>query len=229
MVGGLMFLVDTNVWLELLLEQARGEEVRQFSQRVEARFLAISEFSLYSIGVILTRLKKDEVLKDFLSDTIEDSRVMRIRLDMEDLKQLLAVRQQCQLDFDDAYQYVAAIRYGYTLVSFDMTLTELKRAAGHLIEQGLESYAKMNTMIPVILFIYARPDHLRRTLNCLQENQVPLIYAFSDGPRTPDKAPLVAQVREILRSIKRKRCLSEKGACPLYWLMISIYGIKVSP
>lgn len=54
---------------------------------------------------------------------------------------------------------------------------------------------------PVILFTYARPDHLRRTLECLRENQVPLIYAFSDGPRTPDKAPLVAQVREILRDI----------------------------
>ena len=59
----------------------------------------------------------------------------------------------------------------------------------------------LSTTIPIVLFTYARPDHLRRTLACLRENQVPLIYAFSDGPRTPDKAPLVAQVREILRGI----------------------------
>ncbi|HOT90776.1 MAG TPA: hypothetical protein PLJ78_04385 [Anaerolineae bacterium] len=59
----------------------------------------------------------------------------------------------------------------------------------------------MSTTIPIVLFAYARPDHLRRTLACLRENQVPLIYAFSDGPRTPDKAPMVAQVREILRGI----------------------------
>lgn len=59
----------------------------------------------------------------------------------------------------------------------------------------------LDVVIPVILFAYARPDHLRRTLACLRENQVPLIYAFSDGPRTPDKASLVAQVREILRGI----------------------------
>jgi putative methyltransferase (TIGR04325 family) len=59
----------------------------------------------------------------------------------------------------------------------------------------------MNATIPVVLFAYARPDHLRRTLACLRENQVPLIYAFSDGPRTVDKTPLVAQVREILRGI----------------------------
>jgi len=114
-----MFLVDTNVWLELLLEQVKAEGVRQFFQRVEARFLAISEFSLYSIGIILTQLKKDEVFKDFLSDTIEDSRIIRICLNTEDLKQLIAVRQQFQLDFDDAYQYVAAVKHGYTLISFD--------------------------------------------------------------------------------------------------------------
>jgi hypothetical protein len=55
--------------------------------------------------------------------------------------------------------------------------------------------------IPVVLFAYARPDHLRQTLDCLRVNQVPQIYAFSDGPRTPDKAPAVAEVRQILRSI----------------------------
>jgi len=59
----------------------------------------------------------------------------------------------------------------------------------------------MTHMIPIILFAYARPDHLCRTLDCLRENRVPLIYAFSDGPRTPDKAPAVAQVRQILRAI----------------------------
>ena len=59
----------------------------------------------------------------------------------------------------------------------------------------------MSTTIPVVLFAYARPDHLRRTLNCLRENQVLLIYAFSDGPRTPDKAPAVAQGRDMLRAI----------------------------
>ena len=59
----------------------------------------------------------------------------------------------------------------------------------------------MITTSPIILFAYARPEHLSRTLDCLRENQVPLIYAFSDGPHTPDKAPAVAQVRDMLRAI----------------------------
>lgn len=122
-----MFLVDTNVWLELLLEQEKADEVRQFLQTVEARLLSITEFSLYSIGIILTRLKKDDVFEDFLSDTIEDSGVGRIRLDTADLKQLLAVRRQFQLDFDDAYQYVAAEKHNLTIVSFDGDFDQTKR------------------------------------------------------------------------------------------------------
>lgn len=127
MVGRLMFLVDTNVWLELLLEQEKAEEVRRFFQNVEARLLAITEFSLCSIGVILTRLKKDDVFEDFLSDTLEDSGVIRISLETRDLRQALSVRRQFQMDFDDAYQYAAAAKYGYTLVSFDSDFDRTER------------------------------------------------------------------------------------------------------
>ena len=122
-----MYLVDTNVWLELLLEQEKAAEVDRFFQNVEARLLAITEFSLYSLGIILTRLKMDHVFEDFLSDTIEDSGVILIRLDSADLKQILAVRRQFQLDFDDAYQYVAAAKFVYELISFDTDFDSTER------------------------------------------------------------------------------------------------------
>jgi hypothetical protein len=122
-----MFLVDTNVWLELLLDQDKAGEVRQFIQAHEARLFSITEFSLYSVGVILTRLKKDNIFEDFISDTIEDSGVGRIRLDTADLKHMLAVRQKFQLDFDDAYQYVAAEKYNLVLVSFDSDFDRTER------------------------------------------------------------------------------------------------------
>jgi hypothetical protein len=59
----------------------------------------------------------------------------------------------------------------------------------------------MNITMPVILFAYARPDHLRQTVESLRANKVPLIYTFSDGPANPDKEPAVAEVRKILRGI----------------------------
>ena len=105
-----MYLIDTNVWLELLLEQERSPEVRQFFQNVDASLLAITEFSLYSIGIILTHLKKDNVYEDFLVDTIEKNRKKKICLDLKDLKQIIKICRDYQLDFDDAYQYVAAVK-----------------------------------------------------------------------------------------------------------------------
>lgn len=64
---------------------------------------------------------------------------------------------------------------------------------------GLNVY--VNNLIPIVLFTYARPDYLQRTLACLKDNGVPLIYAYSDGARTPDKAASVETVRRILREI----------------------------
>lgn len=118
-MGGLVYLVDTNVWLEMLLEQEKAEEVRRFFAGTDSDQLAISDFSLYSIAIILTRMKKDEVFRDFLLDVVEESAMVVIRLDPTGLHQILDVRRSRRLDFDDAYQYVAAERGDLTLISFD--------------------------------------------------------------------------------------------------------------
>ena len=55
--------------------------------------------------------------------------------------------------------------------------------------------------VPIVLFAYDRPEHLRRTLNCLRVNRVPLIHAFSDAPKTSEKEAAVEQVRRMLRAV----------------------------
>jgi peptidoglycan/xylan/chitin deacetylase (PgdA/CDA1 family) len=55
--------------------------------------------------------------------------------------------------------------------------------------------------IPVVLFAYNRPKHVRLTLSCLKKNNVSLIYAFSDGPRSDTDRPLVEEVRSVLRAV----------------------------
>ncbi len=59
----------------------------------------------------------------------------------------------------------------------------------------------MNDATAIALFAYDRPDLLERTLAALRGERVPIIYAFSDGPRTPAAVPHVEAVRQILRSI----------------------------
>jgi len=58
-----------------------------------------------------------------------------------------------------------------------------------------------NQSVPVALFAYARPAHLRQTLDALRSNRVPLIYAFSDGARDPSVVERVEKVRQILREV----------------------------
>jgi len=114
-----MYLIDTNIWLELLLQQDKAEEVASFFQSIDSSSLAMTDFTLYSIGIILSRLKKYEAFDDFIADTLEDNSVNRICLEPDGLKQISSIQKQHSLDFDDAYQYVAATENGLTLVSFD--------------------------------------------------------------------------------------------------------------
>ncbi|MBS4028727.1 MAG: type II toxin-antitoxin system VapC family toxin [Ignavibacteriales bacterium] len=114
-----MYLVDSNIWLELLLEQEKQEEVREFLNRLDGNELSITEFSLYSIGLILTQLKKQNLFEDFLTDTIMSAGVHCVRLTLDELKELLLMTKQHLLDFDDAYQYTVAEKYDLHIVSFD--------------------------------------------------------------------------------------------------------------
>lgn len=59
----------------------------------------------------------------------------------------------------------------------------------------------MNKNIPVVLFVYNRPTYLKQTLDCLCKDKVHLIYAFSDGPKTPDNSEDVIEVRKILHDV----------------------------
>jgi Predicted nucleic acid-binding protein, contains PIN domain len=113
-----MYLIDTNIWLELLLEQERSKECRIFFERMDSKLLFISEFSLYSIGVILFKLKKESVFDDFL-EYLFKSEISVARLSLKDMKQLVLIKQKFNLDFDDAYQYVVAEKFNLIIVSFD--------------------------------------------------------------------------------------------------------------
>jgi hypothetical protein len=45
-----MYLVDTNVWLERLLDQERSEEVGNFLNHTPSDLLSITDFAFHSRG-----------------------------------------------------------------------------------------------------------------------------------------------------------------------------------
>ncbi|MBN2207774.1 MAG: type II toxin-antitoxin system VapC family toxin [Candidatus Coatesbacteria bacterium] len=113
-------LIDTNIFLEVILDQDRASEASSFlksATRDHESFM--SDFSLHSIGVFLVRRRQVKAFRDFLSDVIFGLGINVKRLDETDMSSVCDVAERFRLDFDDAYQYVAAQRFDLTIVSYD--------------------------------------------------------------------------------------------------------------
>ncbi|MBM2811345.1 MAG: hypothetical protein HW416_2104 [Chloroflexi bacterium] len=72
-----MYLVDSNVWLELLLEQDQAGSARAFFEHTPSHQLFLTDFAFHSVGVVLARLGNAEAFLTFAHDTLSDGRVGR--------------------------------------------------------------------------------------------------------------------------------------------------------
>ena len=120
-----MYLIDTNIFLEGLLEQEKAESVRYFFQSVDIEKTFMTDLALNSIGIILFRLKKYELFTSFVEDMIINGMEI-LSSTPEDLMKLDRTVQQYNLDFDDAYQYMLAEKYQLQLISFDKDFDSTK-------------------------------------------------------------------------------------------------------
>jgi uncharacterized protein len=114
-----VYLVDTNIWLEHLLKQARSEDVGAFFAETPAKDIWLTDFSFHSIAILLTRHGLFSSLTVFTKEVVIDGGVVLVRLLPEDMERVIARMQDFGLDFDDAYQYVAAEIHDLRLISFD--------------------------------------------------------------------------------------------------------------
>ncbi|MFA4646627.1 hypothetical protein P8X24_05105 [Pyrococcus kukulkanii] len=60
---------DTNVFLEILLKQRKAEIAKQFLKEHSGE-LTITDFTLHSIGIILSRLGQPNTFLEFLQDIL---------------------------------------------------------------------------------------------------------------------------------------------------------------
>jgi len=119
----IVFLVDTNVFLEILLKRDKKEDCKKFLNDNIGN-LSITDFSLHSIGVILFRYGKEEVFRKFVEDIMPNIKLLS--LPMEQYKEVVNVRKSLNLDFDDAYQYSVAKYYGLKVVTMDRDFKRIK-------------------------------------------------------------------------------------------------------
>lgn len=52
-------------------------------------------------------------------------------------------------------------------------------------------------LVPVVVFAYARPQFLARTLSALEAEAVPLVYIYCDGPKHEGERSVTEQVRAV--------------------------------
>ncbi len=119
MVGLLMYLADTNLIAEILLRQTKAGEVKRFLENTAPEGLYLTEFSLYSLGIILLRRKMHDTFLQTVDDLLLTGGIRLVRLGLEDMQDVVHASRRFNLDFDDAYQYAAAEKHNLILVSFD--------------------------------------------------------------------------------------------------------------
>jgi predicted nucleic acid-binding protein len=114
-----MYLLDTCVPLELLLEQERAGEVAALLKNPPSIPLCISDFSISSLGIFCLRRGKEEAFLRFVNDLMSSDVIQMIRLGLSDMKDVLAAARRYGFLFDDAYQYTVAKKNNLTIVTFD--------------------------------------------------------------------------------------------------------------
>jgi len=130
-------LVDTNLFLEVILRQERMEEARAVLSAYDRHELLVSDFTVHSIGVLLFREGMHDAFERFISDTLLEAGMFTVSLSPKDMEAVSGVARRFKLDFDDAYQYVVAQKHDLTIVSFDRDFdrTELgRKTPGKILE-----------------------------------------------------------------------------------------------
>ncbi len=112
-------LLDTNIFLEIILSQERVEESKSLLLKSAQHEFFITDYSLHSIGLLLFRRNQHEAFRTFLEDVLLNGGVGLLSLLPNDMDIVIASSQKFSLDFDDAYQYAIAISRDAVVVSFD--------------------------------------------------------------------------------------------------------------
>jgi predicted nucleic acid-binding protein len=111
-----MYLLDTNIFLEILLGQDKKEACKKFII-TNGKDCCVSDFTVYSIGIVLFKKKLFDDYKNFFIDISSFMKI--ISLPHAEHIQLSTEAKSLKLDFDDLYQYQVAKNNNLSLVTMD--------------------------------------------------------------------------------------------------------------
>jgi predicted nucleic acid-binding protein len=115
------FLIDANIFLEVIFRREYWPASMQFLNRVAAGHSTafISAFELHGIEALLSHRNQFTALDRFLRG-VESSRGLSVYYStVREEHEALQYTKQFSLDFDDSLQYAIAKTLNLTLVSYD--------------------------------------------------------------------------------------------------------------
>lgn len=113
-----MYLIDANIFLELLYKRQRWAESYRFLHKVRAGEVKgyVLQFALHGISAILA---KPELVEVFLAEISTWRGLEVVRSNLEDEIEAARAAAKVGLDFDDGLHYYYAKKLGLAVVSFD--------------------------------------------------------------------------------------------------------------
>lgn len=130
-------LIDTNIFLEILLAQDQSKEAKELLANIVDCELYLTDFTVHSIGLILFQRRLNSMFGRFIADVV-GANMSVLSLAVTEMEMVVAVACKYTLDFDDAYQYAVAEKHDLRIVSYDKHFdkTKLGRATpGEIIKQ----------------------------------------------------------------------------------------------
>lgn len=124
-----MYLVDTNIFLEVLLSRARKEESKKFLRSLKdgRQSGIVTDFTIHSIIVIMNGLNRLKELKTFLTSLLAYKGLHVYSTSITDEIKAVEISLKHNLDMDDAIQYAAALSINAdAITSFDKHFDGLK-------------------------------------------------------------------------------------------------------
>ena len=123
-----MYLVDTNIFLEVLLSRAKKEACKNFlkSLRDGKKTCIVTDFTIHSIIVIMSNFNKLNELKTFLLSLTAYKGLYIYSTTIADELKAVEIATTQNLDMDDAIKYQTALSTNTeAIISFDKHFNNL--------------------------------------------------------------------------------------------------------
>jgi len=124
-----MYLIDTNIFIEIMLSRERSEECKELLSLIRDNKIKglVTDFTIHLIMILLERFGRVKELKMFLLSLRAYKGLWIYYTSISDELKAVDIVMEGKLDLDDAIQYSAALATGSQgIISFDRDFDSLE-------------------------------------------------------------------------------------------------------